>query len=176
MGQTQPQKPTGPGQDWALVGSVGGDLQLGGRRRLCSQGSRQSVSGSVWLSQGGLGSCPLQARSGVVGSARPLAGAGRSSIPGAPSGRGSSLPALPRKKGSAGSMPGSCAGDGGCSGGRQRLPIGLARAKAGRQRLGRRTLPFPLGEGGGSGPSRGLAPFSPQPGEGGGAAFQKPSK
>jgi len=64
MGQTQPQKPTGPGQDWALVGSVGGDLQLGGCRRLCSQGSRQSVSGSVWLSQGGLGSCPLQARFG----------------------------------------------------------------------------------------------------------------
>jgi len=87
MGQTQPQKPTGPGQDWALVGSVGGDLQLGGRRRLCSQGSRQSVSGSVWLSQGGLGSCPLQARSGVD-----------PAFPARPAGGGAHCPRCPVKR------------------------------------------------------------------------------
>jgi hypothetical protein len=66
-----------------------------------------------------------------------------------------------------GSMPGSCAGDGGCSGGRQRLPIGLARVKAGRQRLGRH-CPF---QGGGGALKQGLPAF----GEGV-VAFQKSNK
>jgi len=66
-------------------------------------------------------------------------GGGESSIPSMPSRRGGPLPS-PRQKGG-GSMPGSCAGDGGCSGGRQRLSTGLIRVKAGRQRLGRHSAP-----------------------------------
>jgi len=101
MGQTTNQKPTGPGQDWAPVGSVGGDLQQGGRRRLRSQGSRQSVSGSVWLSQGGLGSRPLQARPrGSLG--EPVSSSrGRRAhpaFPACPAGGGVHCP-RPRKKG-----------------------------------------------------------------------------
>jgi hypothetical protein len=100
MGQTQPQKQTGSGQHWAPVGSVGGDLQPSGLRRLCSQGLRQSKSGSVWLSQGGLGSCQLQARPGVVGSGLgPFTGAWPyPAFPACPAGRGAHFP-QPRKKG-----------------------------------------------------------------------------
>jgi len=104
-------------------------------------------SGSVWLNQGGLGSCPLQARPGVVGSYSfgPFTGAAGPIQHSRHAQRmgGSTAPCPVKRAG--GGMPGSCAGDGGCSGGRQRLPIGSARAKAGRQRLGRRTLPLPWG-------------------------------
>jgi len=142
MGQTQPQKQTGSGQHWAPVGSVGGALQPGSLRRLCSQGLRQSISGSC-LAQPGRARILRVAGTprGSLGWLSPPpspGGGGPSSIPGVPSVRGGPPPP-PRKKGG-GSMPGSCAGDGGCSGGRQRLPIGSVRAKDGRQRLGRHSV------------------------------------
>jgi hypothetical protein len=168
MGQTQPQKQTGSGQYWAFVGSVGGDLQPGSLRRLCNQGLRQSTSGSC-LAQ------PGRARIlDVVGTLGgrwvgplPLHGGRRSIQHSRCAQRAGGSTALHPVKRVWGSMPGSCAGDGGCSGGRQRLPIGLARVKAGRQRLGRHCS-F---QGGGGALKQGLPAF----GEGV-VAFQKSNK
>jgi len=71
MGQTK--TPTKTNRVWSRLGPRSfqpwrGEIhQLGGRRRLRSQGSRQPKPGSVWFTQGGLGPCPLQALPGVVG-------------------------------------------------------------------------------------------------------------
>jgi len=98
-------------------------------------------SGSVWLSQGGLGSCQLQARPGVVGSGLgPFTGAWPyPAFPACPAGRGAHFP-QPRKKG----LGAVCRGHVRAMVVAlvvERLPIGLAGAKAGHQRLGRHTLP-----------------------------------
>jgi hypothetical protein len=133
MGQTTNQKPTGSGQDWAPVGPVGGDHQP----RWSPSFAQPRVSAvRIWfcLAQPGRARILPAAGtlSGVVGLTHPFAGVGPSSIPGVPSRWGGPLSLHPVKRVPGGSMPGSCAGDGGCSGGRQRLSIGLMRAKAGR--------------------------------------------
>jgi hypothetical protein len=146
MGQTNPTKTN---RVWSRLGprSHSGEGRPPARWSPSSVQPRVSAaqSGSVWFTQGGLGPRPLQAFPGVVGwhiTPAPSLNRGGSGVcPPArlacPAGGGVHCP-------SKGGMPGPCAGEGGCSGGRQRLLVRVAWAKAGRQKA--RSSPVSLSQ------------------------------
>jgi hypothetical protein len=167
MGQTTQQKQTGSGQDWASGPLVGGDLQPViivacaakglGSQSLVPFGLHQ-VGARTSLVAGMLGSRwvpSLLHGGGGIHHPRHVRSVGESTCP---------------KKAS---MLGSCAGEGGCSGGRQRLSIRVGRGSKLATQRARSSLFLCGGVSGGCPLNKGASSYSYPSGVG---AFQNSNK